>query len=135
MAGSCEARPPSLCAVGASRWRGWSFVSSWKPLPGSSPRPPQRIDGALDRLARQLGTPGAAALQAVFGRWAEIVGDDTAAHSRPLRLAGGTLVVGVGDPARATELRYRGVEILERVAEVVGGPVADRLEVRVRAPR
>jgi hypothetical protein len=44
-------------------------------------------------------------------------------------------VVGVGDPAFATELRYRGGEILERIAEVVGTPVADRLEVRVRARR
>jgi len=82
-----------------------------------------------------LGTPGAAALQVVFGRWEEIVGAEAAAHSRPLRLAGGILVVGVGDPTRATELRYRGAEILERVAEVAGGPVAERLEVRVRARR
>ena len=108
---------------------------TWRPLPGSSPKPPQRIDAALDRLARRLGTPGAAALQVVFGRWAEIVGEDTAAHSRPLRLVAGTLVVGVGDPARATELRYRGAEILRRVAEVAGEPVAERLEVQVRARR
>ena len=108
---------------------------TWRPLPGSAPRPPRRIDGSLDRLARQLGTPGAAALQVVFGRWSEIVGPDVAAQSRPLRLAGGTLLVGVGDPARATELRYRGGEILTRIAEVVGAPVADRLEVQVRARR
>ena len=107
---------------------------TWRPLPGSSPEPPERIDGALDRLARRLGTPGAAALRVVFGRWDDIVGADAAAHSRPLRLAGGTLVVGVRDPARATELRYRGPEILERIAEVVGAPVAERLEVRV-SPR
>ena len=110
-------------------------MSTWKPLPGTSPKVPERIDGALDRLARRLGTPGAAALQVVFGRWPEVVGTDAAAHSRPLRLTGGTLVVGVGDPSRATELRYRGAEILARVAEVVGSPVAERLEVRVRAPR
>ena len=108
---------------------------TWRPLPGSNPRPPERIDEALDRLARKLGTPGAAALEVVFGRWAEIVGAQTAAHSRPLRLAGGVLVVGVGNPVHATELRFRGAEILQRVAEVAGRPVAERLEVQVRARR
>jgi predicted nucleic acid-binding Zn ribbon protein len=110
-------------------------MSTWRPLPGSPPPLPKRIDGALDRLARRLGAPGAVALQVVFGRWEEIVGEEAARHSRPLRLSGGTLVVGVGDPARATELRYRGAQILERVTDVAGGPVAERLEVRVRARR
>lgn len=110
-------------------------MSTWKPLPGSTPKSPARIGASLDRLAKRLGTPGAAALQVVFGRWPDIVGAETAARSRPLRLAGGVLVVGVGDPAAATELRYRGSEILARIAEVVGAPVAERLEVRVRARR
>lgn len=105
---------------------------TWRPLPDSTPPPPVRLNKALDRLARQLGTPGAAALEVVFGRWIEIVGAETAVHARPLRLAGGTLVVGVNDPSQATELRYRGTEILRRLAEVVGTPVAERLEVRVQ---
>lgn len=107
-------------------------MSTWRPLPGSTPEAPARIDGALDRLATRLGAPSAGALQVVFGQWAEIVGPQAAACSRPLRLSGGTLVVGVGDPAAATELRYRGSEILERIAQVAGTAVADRLEVRVR---
>ncbi|HET7487940.1 MAG TPA: DUF721 domain-containing protein [Acidimicrobiales bacterium] len=94
-----------------------------------------RVGDDLDRLARRLGTPGAAAMRAVFGRWSDVVGPELAARSRPLRLTGGTLVVGVGDPTAATELRYRGVEILARVAEAAGGAVAERLEVRVRGPR
>ncbi|HEX2700349.1 MAG TPA: DUF721 domain-containing protein [Acidimicrobiales bacterium] len=110
-------------------------MTTWKPLPGASPKDPARIDTSLDRLARELGAPGAGALRVVFGRWAEIVGDEAARRSRPLRLAGGTLVVGVGDPASATELRYRGAEILERIARIVGAPVAERLEVRVRNRR
>jgi predicted nucleic acid-binding Zn ribbon protein len=110
-------------------------VSTWKPLPTGAPKEPKRIGGALDRLAKSLGAPGSDALQVVFGRWAEIVGPEAARRSRPLRLAGGTLVVGVGEPGFATELRYRGAEILERIAEVTGAPVAERLEVRVRARR
>ncbi len=110
-------------------------MSTWKPLPTGAPKEPKRIGGALDRLARSLGAPGSEALQVVFGRWAEIVGPEAAKRSRPLRLAGGTLVVGVGDPGFATELRYRGTEILGRITEVVGRPVAERFEVRVRARR
>ena len=110
-------------------------MSTWRPLGRAAPREPERIGGALDRLARSLGAPGSDALQVVFGRWEEIVGPDVARRSRPLRLAGGTLVVGVGDPAFATELRYRGTEILERIAEVTGTSVAERFEVRVRTRR
>ena len=110
-------------------------MSTWRELPSAGASPPRHLSTGLDRVARDLGAPGAKVLAAVFGRWSEIVGPDAAAHTRPLWLAGGTLVVGVGDPSRATELRYRGTEILERVAEVTGGRVAERLEVRVRARR
>ncbi|MGH9179302.1 MAG: DUF721 domain-containing protein [Acidimicrobiales bacterium] len=108
-------------------------MSTWRPLPKGVPDVPGRITGSLDRLAKGLGAPGAAALGAVFARWAEVVGPDLASHSRPLRLTRGTLVVGVGEPGRATELRYRAGEILERAAALAGGPVGERLEVRVRA--
>lgn len=111
-------------------------MSTWRPLPCSSgPKVPGRLTGALDRVARSLGAPGAGALGVVFGRWSEVVGTDTAAHSRPLRLAGGTLVVGVGDPGRATEMRFRANEILDRIEEIAGTRVAERVEVRVRARR
>ena len=111
-------------------------MSTWRPLPGVAKKAaPKGIVDALDKEARRLGAPGADALRVVFGRWAEIVGEETARHCRPLRLSAGTLVVGVGDPARATELRYRGREILDRVEAVTGDPVAERLEVRVRARR
>ena len=110
-------------------------MSTWRDLPTPAAKPPRRLTSELDRVARELGAPGADVLAVVFGRWSEIVGPAAATTSRPLWLGDGRLVVGVGDPAAATELRYRGSEILERVAELVGRPVADRLEVRVRARR
>ena len=110
-------------------------MSTWRPLPRAVPEVPGRITGSLDQLAKGLGAPGAAALRAVFARWSEVVGPDLARHSRPLRLTRGTLVVGVGEPGRATELRYRASEILARAEALAGGPVGDRLEVRVRARR
>ena len=110
-------------------------MSTWRELPKPGARPPKRLSTGLDRVARQLGAPGADVLAAVFDRWDEIAGPALAGQSRPLWLARGTLVVGVGDPAVATEARYRGQEILDRVAEVAGRRVADRLEVRVRGRR
>lgn len=108
---------------------------TWRPLPGAPSPPPLRLSGALDRVARDLGAPDAAVLAVLFGRWEEIAGPALAPHSRPLWLGSGALVVAVDDPGHATELRYRGGEVLDRLAQVVGRSVAERLEVRVRARR
>ena len=110
-------------------------MSTWRDLPRATARPPRRLSTSLDRVARDLGAPSAGVLAAVFDRWEEIAGPALAPRSRPLWLAAGTLVVGVGDPTVATELRYRGSEILDRVAQVAGSRVAEHLEVRVRARR
>lgn len=71
-------------------------------------------------------------LDAVFGRWEEVVGAVMAAHSRPLSIRGATLVVAVEEPGWATELRYLAPSILARVADLAGPGAADRLEVRVK---
>ncbi|MDP9071986.1 MAG: DUF721 domain-containing protein [Actinomycetota bacterium] len=104
---------------------------TWRPLPGDAVGQPRRLGASLDGVVRSLGGPGAQALVALFARWAEIAGP-AAAHCRPVGMAGTTLVVAVDEPARATDLRYRGAELLARVSEVVGPGVAERLEVRVR---
>lgn len=110
-------------------------MSTWRDLPRPEAKPPERLSAGLDRVARQLGAPGAAVLAALFDRWDEIAGPELAPRSRPLWLARGTLVVGVGDPTAATEVRYRANEILDRVEQAAGRRVAERLEVRVRARR
>ena len=108
---------------------------TWRPLPTGATSSPRHVAGALDQVARRLGMPSADVVATVFGRWEEIVGPALATTTRPLWLGDGALVVGVGDPSLATELRYRGAEILRRVAEVAGGPVAARVEVRGRERR
>jgi len=67
----------------------------------------------------------------VFVHWEDAVGASVAAHAQPLSLARGTLVVAVEDPAWATQLRYLASDILRRLSDLVGGPVAERVEVRV----
>jgi predicted nucleic acid-binding Zn ribbon protein len=87
---------------------------------------------SLDRLVRGLGGESVDTVGGVFGRWAEIVGDNVAAHTRPLSLRGGALHVGVDDPAWAPELRFQEARILARLVEVLGPVEVTRIEVRVR---
>ncbi len=105
----------------------------WEPLPtrdgGNDPKP---VATGLDRVVRGLGGPSVETVGGVFGRWAEIVGDNVAAHTRPIAVRGRALHVAVDDPAWAPELRFLEGRILERLEAVVGTGEVDRIEVRVR---
>jgi hypothetical protein len=105
----------------------------WEPLPtrdgGQDPKP---VGTGLDRVVRGLGGPSSETVSGVFGRWAEIVGEQIAAHTRPLAVRGGALQVAVDDPAWAPELRFLEARILERLETVLGTTEVDRIEVRVR---
>ena len=66
----------------------------------------------------------------MFAHWEAIVGADVATHAHPVTLRDGTLVIGVEQPAWATQLNYLRADLLRRVAESTGsGEVTD---VRVR---
>jgi len=69
-------------------------------------------------------------MEAVFSGWDAVAGPELAAHARPLRLHGATLVVAVDHPAWATRARMDAAQILARVRSVEGVSV-DRLEVLV----
>lgn len=94
-------------------------------------RGPQRLGRALDRLMGTLRAPSVDVLDSVFTKWSEIVGEDVAAHSRPLSIDGGTLVVAAEDPTWASELRWLEKEVLARVSEVSGSDRISALNVRV----
>jgi predicted nucleic acid-binding Zn ribbon protein len=93
---------------------------------------PVPIKASLDRVARRLGGPDSGALTGVFARWADLVGDQLAAHSKPLSLSRGVLVVAVTDPAWATQFTYLEGDLLARFREALGEGVVDRVEVRQR---
>jgi predicted nucleic acid-binding Zn ribbon protein len=105
----------------------------WEPLPthdgGHDPKP---VGAGLDRVVKGLGGPSVETVGGVFGRWGEIVGDQIAAHTRPLAVRDGALQVAVDDPAWAPELRFLEPRILERLEAVLGTDEIDRVEVRVR---
>lgn len=88
---------------------------------------------AIGALADRLGVGRADVVGVVFGRWEEIVGASVAAHVRPQKVDGTTLVVVADHPAWGTQLRHLAPEILGRLTEVcVPGTAPERLEVRVR---
>jgi predicted nucleic acid-binding Zn ribbon protein len=105
----------------------------WDPLPtndgGQEPSP---VTAGLDRLVKGLGGPSADTVRGVFGRWPELVGEQIAAHTRPLSMRDGALHVAVDDPAWAPQLRFLEADIVRRVGEVLGSSDITRIEVRVR---
>ncbi|MHB8671034.1 MAG: DciA family protein [Acidimicrobiales bacterium] len=96
---------------------------------GSDPRP---LRESLDAVTRALGGPSASTLSALFSRWSELVGEDVAAHARPLSLRDGLLVVGADQSVWRTQLAYLEADLLARIAATVGPGVVSRIEVRVR---
>jgi len=96
------------------------------------PPDPRPLKASLDRVARSLGGPDSGSLSGLFGRWADIVGSDLAAHARPLSLSAGVLVVAVTEPAWATQFTYLEAELLGRFREALGEGVVAHVEVRLR---
>ena len=105
---------------------------TWRPLPAEGGRAPRKVGDSLDRATRSLGGPSAAALATLFGRWAELVGVQIAAHSRPLSLRKGVLTVAVDQPAWATQLNYFQADMIARIDEAVGAGTVTRIAVQVR---
>jgi predicted nucleic acid-binding Zn ribbon protein len=92
-----------------------------------------RVGDALGEVASNLGAGRADVVGVVFGRWDEIVGPSVAAHVRPVRVDGSTLVVSADHPAWATQMRHLAPDILGRLRDVCGASNAlERLDVRVR---
>jgi predicted nucleic acid-binding Zn ribbon protein len=98
---------------------------------GSDRTEPKRVGEGLDRLARSLSGVGAQPLATVFTEWHVVVGETLAAHCRPLALDGTRLVIGVDEPAWATQVRFLETELLARLAEVVAATPVRSIEVRV----
>jgi len=92
---------------------------------------PKQVGEGLDRLARSLSGVGAQPLATVFTEWQVVVGETLAAHCRPLALDGTRLVIGVDEPAWATQVRFLETELLARLEEVVTGTPVRSIEVRV----
>jgi len=83
-------------------------------------------------VARHLGAPSPEALARLFREWEDLVGAAVAAHSRPVSLVRGRLVVAVDQPGWAAQLGWLSDDVLRRLDEALGPGVVTELVVRVR---
>jgi len=136
-AGATSGAGPASNA-GAGSGTGTRSVARRRPAarPGFPAHPtgddPQPLAAAIGGLVDDEGWALAAATGSVFGRWAQIVGGDLAAHTTPERLADGELTVAADSTAWATQLRLLSSQLVKRLnAEMGDGTV---LRVRVTGP-
>jgi len=106
---------------------------TWRPLrrPGHEVAP-RRLADSLPGVTRRIGGADGAAFVTLASGWADIVGPAVAHHSRPLRLSGGTLTIGVDQAGWATELTYLEAVLRRRVDDAVGPGVVTAVRVTVR---
>jgi predicted nucleic acid-binding Zn ribbon protein len=95
---------------------------------------PERLDQAIGGLLDTRGWQQRAAVGSVFGRWAEIVGADLAAHTAPDAFADGELTVTADSTAWATQVRLLAPQLLRRLAAELGDGTVRRVKVRGPAP-
>ena len=95
---------------------------------------PQPLLSAIDGLLDTRGWQQQAAMGSVFGRWAEIVGQDLAAHTRPDSFADGELVVTADSTAWATQVRLLAPVLLLRLNDELGAGSVRRVKVRGPTP-
>jgi predicted nucleic acid-binding Zn ribbon protein len=94
---------------------------------GSDPQP---LGEAIRGLLAERGWQRQAAVGSAFGRWAEIVGPELAAHAQPDGLTDGELVVTADSTAWATQLRLLQATLVKRLNAELGEGTVKRVKVR-----
>jgi predicted nucleic acid-binding Zn ribbon protein len=113
-------RPPS-----SARRRTAAKASGARP----DDRDPQLLETALGRLVAQHGWELDLKVQGVFGRWADLVGDEVAAHCTPESFADGRLVVRTDSTAWATQLKLLAPTVVRRLNEELGHGTVTLIDV------
>jgi predicted nucleic acid-binding Zn ribbon protein len=90
---------------------------------------PQPLARAIDGLLTAEGWTLAAATGSVFGRWAQIVGADLAAHTSPQSLTDGELTVSADSTAWATQVRLLAAQLVRRLNSELGDGTVLRVKV------
>lgn len=98
---------------------------------GSHPdeRDPQLLDATLGRLVSDHGWELDLRVHGVLGRWAELVGDEVAAHCTPESFADAKLVVRTDSTAWATQLKLLAPTVVRRLNEQLGHGTVSVIEV------
>ena len=91
---------------------------------------PQPLNVAVGGMLSARGWRARAAVASVFGRWAEIVGAQVAAHVTPETFDDGELVVLADSPAWAAQMRLLAPQVLKRLGEELGAGTVRHVKVR-----
>src|SRR3954465_1031504 len=86
---------------------------------------PVPLSEALGAVGAELGLPAGNAYGTLEDHWAEVVGDDIAAHAHLVSLREGVLTVAVDGPIWATQMRYLETAVVDRAATVLGRDVVN----------
>ena len=92
-------------------------------------RDPQLLEQAMGRLIANHGWELDLKVQGVFGRWAELVGEEVAAHCTPETFDDGRLVVRTDSTAWATQLKLLAPTVVRRLNEELGHGTVTLIEV------
>jgi predicted nucleic acid-binding Zn ribbon protein len=95
---------------------------------------PVPLSDALAAVGAELGLPAGNAHGMLEERWAEVMGDDVAAHAHLVSVRDGVLTVTVDGPIWATQMRYLETAVMARAEAVIGPGVVTALKVRVGPP-
>ncbi|UFN43009.1 DUF721 domain-containing protein [Nocardioides okcheonensis] len=95
----------------------------------SDDRDPQLLEQAMGRLIASHGWEVDLRVQGVFGRWAELVGEEVAAHCTPESFDDGRLVVRTDSTAWATQLKLLAPTVVRRLNEDLGHGTVTLIEV------
>ena len=108
--------------MGRPRRRGWSGS-------GADERDPQRLGRLTSRLSGDRGWAPRLANGSVFGRWAELVGEEVAEHATPVSLRDGVLTVAADSTAWATQLRLLQRQLIGKLAAGLGDGVVKTMRI------
>lgn len=103
---------PSMRSVDARR-RAARAVGGTAPFENG--RDPAGLGDVIDAVTRSLGWTSPLARGELLVAWPDLVGADTAAHSEPVGVEDGVLIVQCDSTAWATQLRLMRAEILTTI--------------------
>lgn len=73
------------------------------------------LQTTLAKVLKEKKITGDLDLFRIFPMWGDIVGDNTAQHTRPARIKGHILYVEVDNPMWLTQLKYMKLDILDKI--------------------
>ncbi len=117
--------PPARRRSDPARRRTTAKASGARP----DDRDPQLLDQAMGRLIANHGWELDLKVQGVFGRWAELVGEEVAGHCTPETFDDGRLVVRTDSTAWATQLKLLAPTVVRRLNTELGHGTVTLIEV------